>query len=413
MIKSIKTLGLFALLFGFFWSCVSLKENALYKEVPNPNDSVFHASSEIYSDYMTSEVWFSKSDPCLSVNTTEAAAYRGELGLHFTWDKNAIGCPWLGFGVGWDNWTGKDLSEIKNTGAIEFYVRMVEGKRGGLPWAVSLEDFSGSQAWLGVSDNAVKGEAITTEWVRVELPLSEFNWDEQEADPSNIKQFIIQFEADGEVFIDEIRIVEYKGGFRKRYPIKVLGPNEFSVDGSMEDPFWSWEAALLKEDEVRLGIEDNQLCIAAKVMDKTPLRNLNVNRDIYNGDALELAFSTEIGVNARRTNYRSTDQHIGIGLGDSIIVWDWREESAISTAQVKTKEVEGGYVVEAKIPFSSLGVTPFSIGELYGLEIAIDHGDGKGRTHQLRWNNPSVDGFHENPSLWGEVISDSKAEVTP
>ncbi|GAB5556760.1 MAG: hypothetical protein SchgKO_09730 [Schleiferiaceae bacterium] len=413
MMKSIGKITVLGVLFWGLWGCVSLKQNELYVDVPNPNDTVFHASSEIYADYMTSEIWFTKSDPCLSVNTTESAAYQGELGLHLKWDKNAIGCPWLGMGFGWDNWTGKDLSEIKNTGAIEFYVRMLEGSRPSLPWAMALEDFSGSQAWLGVSANAVKAEAITTEWTRIELPLSEFNWDEQDADAGNIKQILIQFEADGELFMDEIRLVEYKGGFRKRYEYAELDPADFVVDGQKGDAFWNWTSAKVGDDQMWLGVMDGYLCVAAEVTDDTPLQNGQSYRDIFNGDALEIAFSSRWDVNPRRTLYRSTDQHFGIGLGDIPTVWNWRKEAPVEGAEIKTQKTSTGYLVEAKIPFASLDIEPWEARQLYGLELAIDHGNMESRTKQVRWNNPAVDGFYQNPALWGEIIGGVSKEMTP
>jgi hypothetical protein len=44
---------------------------------------------------------------------------------------------------------------------------------------------------------------------------------------------------------------------------------------------------------------------------------------------------------------------------------------------------------------------------IYGFEMGIDQGDEKGkRTHQDRWNNPSADGFNNNPSLWGQLKLD-------
>jgi hypothetical protein len=44
-------------------------------------------------------------------------------------------------------------------------------------------------------------------WAYVRIPLSEFNWKENNADPSAIKQFVIQFEVAGELYFDDFEIV--------------------------------------------------------------------------------------------------------------------------------------------------------------------------------------------------------------
>ncbi len=407
-------LAISILVLGFsVHSCVSVKPNELYVDVFNPNDTLFYISSEIYSNYITSEGWFTESKRCIQVETSNEAAYKGELGLDITWDKTSEGCPWLGFGFGWDNWTGKDLSGIKNTAAIQFHVRMVEGERTNLPWAIGLEDFTGSQAWLGMSTNAIKAEKITTEWTRIELPLSEFNWDEQEADASNNKQIIFNTEADGRIYLDEVKIVPYSGGFRKRANIELITENDFVVDALMDDAIWNSEPVLFGKNQLHLALSDNNLCVALKVKDDNPLKRSYSGKDVFNGDAFEIAFSTDAGKSSRRTGYMSTDQHLGFALSHTgINSWDWREERELKTKNFKVLEIEDGYIFEAKINLADLDVEELEQGRLYGLEIAVDHGNESGRIMQERWNDPSNPGFYENPSLWGEMYITSEPEAS-
>jgi hypothetical protein len=396
--------GVIVVLILMQMGCVSLKENALFIETENPNDTVFYISSEIYSDYVTSEGWVTESKRCITARTTSAAAFEGELGIDLTWDKTSEGCPWLGFGFGWDNWTGKDLSEILNIAAIQFHVRMVEGERPNLPWAVGLEDFTGAQAWLGITSNAIKAEKITTEWTRVELPLSEFNWDEFDADASNIKQIIFNTEADGRIYIDEIKIVPYSGGYRKRAYVHQLEANAFVVDGKTDDAIWQSESIGFGSNEVHLGLYENYMCIALKVKDSNPMKNSFSGKEIYNGDAFEIAFSTNPELNTRRKMYMSSDQHIGFAISEEgIKSWDWQEQKELKTQIFKAVQTEDGYVFEAKINLEDLDAGNFVHGMLYGLELAVDHGDETGRITQERWNELSNAGFNENPSLWGEM----------
>lgn len=388
---------------AFLLSCVTLKQNQLYVDNSNPTDTIFYTSSEIYTGYITSEAWATDITRCISVSAIKEAAYRGDLGMRLKWNKTLDGCPWLGIGFGWDNWTGKDLSEIRYTGALEFHVRMVEGERDVLPWALGFEDFTGAQAWTGMSSNAIKAEKVTTEWTRVEIPIAEFDWMDQGADITDIKQLIFQLEADGEVDIDEIRIVPYSGGFRKRANIVQLDAGGFKADGDTTDAIWNTPPLLFRDNRVHMAIVGDKICFALMTKDEDPLQNSQTGRDIWNGDCFEIAFSAVSSTNQRTSYYRTTDQHIGFALGDVIQVWDWMGEKALSNKETATRKTADGYIFEGSLSFTELGIPPPQEGVVYGMETAVDHGDKESRYRQDRWNNQSNDEFYKNPSLWGEL----------
>lgn len=387
------------------WGCVGLKENTLFAPIPAPTiPPPFHSAALIYDEYLTSEAWSTKAPKCIQIKALPEAARSGKLGMHITWNRQGAGCPWLGFGFGWDAWTGKDLAAIKNTAALAFWVRMPAGERANLPWAIGFEDFTGAQAWLGMSTNAIKGSKIDTNWVLIELPLAEFNWREQDADISNIKQVIFQVEAAGEVYIDDVQIVPYDGGYRKRANIPTLQINDFVLDGQKADVIWQQEPLIFGNNSVRLALIDHYLCIALEVTDATPLTNVNGGATTYDGDAFEIAFSSNPKANNQRTHFFSTDHHIGISLGSAVKFWDFTTQGTLQNAQGIAKKTPRGYLLEAKIDLAELGITTFTPGQLLGLEMAVDHGDEKGRTRQERWNDPANEGFHNNPSRWGELF---------
>lgn len=401
-----------AVIITFFTGCVSVKPNQLYIPVFNPNDTMFYSANEIYTGHITSEVWATVSEGCIAVSSSKEAAHSGDLGMHIKWNRQGEGCPWLGIGFGWDNWTPKDLSGVKNNGAIEFWVKMVEGERPMLPWAIGIEDYSGSGAWLGMSGNALMAEKVTTEWAKVVLPLSEFNWGEQDCDPSNVKQVIFQLEADGEVYIDDIKIVPYSGGYRKRVNLNSLNEADFVVDGQVGDAIWNTKAYSFGNNKVHMALIDKYLCVAAKVVDATPLTNPYEGQKIWDGDCFELAFSGDKQAPQIRGNYLSTDQHIGIALREKLYAWDWQHERQLKQLEMAASRTDDGYILEAKIDLSELEIVPFEMGELYGLEIAVDHGSANGRDRQERWNEESVAGFHINPALWAEMYIVPPDEAT-
>jgi hypothetical protein len=385
-------------------ACLSPKPNVLYIDNSVP-DTSFYQADIIFHDVMTSEFWTSTAE-CLYADAIPEAGYNSPVGIYVKWDRLTFGCPWQGIGFGWDNWTGKDLSEIKNEAAIEFYVRMPKGERKSLPWAAGLEDFTGAQAWLGLNPNTQMADKITEEWSRVVLPLSEFNWNEQNADPGNIKQLIIQMDAEGEIYIDEIRIVPYQGGFRKRAELTELEPGGFIVDGATGDALWTTQGQYFSKHEVHLAVMGNNLCVGLQTTDDTPLQNSFVDDGtrVFEGDGLELCFAMDDEAASTRIRLLSTDQHLTFALGEKIKVWDNRKHQFIEGVETAARAIRDGYVFEAKIPLDQLTENTLLPEKLYSLEIAVNDGDKKQRLRQDRWNTANQPGYYANPSIWGEML---------
>jgi hypothetical protein len=387
-------LGVFFLL--LITGCIQLKQNTLFINMNETSERAFFAADVIYSDALSSEAWNTKARGCISVVNSKIAAYKGSAGLHVTWNRQGQGCPWLGIGFGWDNWTGKDLSKIKNIGAITFYVRNVQGERSNLPWAIGLEDFTGRQAWLGMNTAAIKGENIGTEWVQIELPLSEFNWHEQGANPANIKQIIFNLEADGEIYMDEIRIAPYHGGFRKRYRMS----QPLTIDSlPVFSELYISDKMMVSNHEFAMSVIGSHLHIYGK-LDQLPidLQSAKQNFDV------EIAFSTDRNANPRRPRMLSSDQHLGIRLGDVPQIFDIRKGKAMSGVESSLLITNKTTEFEVKLPLESLGTAKkFSIGALYALEIAV-HSFHNGEKKRELWNDNANQDFSSNPARWGEFL---------
>lgn len=390
-------------------SCISLKPVDVFdgpslQDQPAGFDGFY--STNIFSDYITDEVWFTQAASCLTIETSKELSRSGEASLHLKWDKVSQSCEWLGLGFGWDAWNAKDLKPIMNNGAIEMWVRNKEGSRSGLPLAACLEDYSGGQAWLGFSENTIVGKEIGKEWTKVRLPLCEFEWDAANgANPSNIKQLIIQFEADGDVYIDDIQVVEFNGSFRKRANLKLNNTslNTEKIDGNISAA-WGAFGVDAKGNKTYLSIDEEFLYVASKIADDTPFQNPNDGKDIWNGDALEIAFSNVPAGGGRSSYLKTIHQHFAIRLNEEPMVWNWRKQERINEAEVAVVKKGTVVTVEAKIPLKYFGALSFRPQELYALEVAHDFGAGEGRTKQLRWNSSGSEGFHKNPKLWGEMI---------
>jgi hypothetical protein len=141
------------------------------------------------------------------------------------------------------------------------------------------------------------------------------------------------------------------------------------------------------------------------VFDETPLINTREGKDIWNGDAVEIAFSTRIGLNPKRNIFYADDRHLGLRMSNTPLVWDWTRSQPVN-AEVKTTRMSDRiYSFECQIAWSELGVEAWQEGGEYALELAVDLADKESvRQSQIRWNSIDKEGFHTTPSLWGRLF---------
>jgi hypothetical protein len=163
---------------------------------------------QLFDEGMGSDIWVSKETACVTVQRDKNSPESGEYCMHAKWDKIAGGCKWIGMGFGWDNWQPKDLSGILDSASIQIQIRSHTDTLRSLPLALALEDYTGAQCFIGFSAKYLNGNKIMPgRWTTALIPLSDFPFERFQTQPDMIKQFIIQFEADGDVYFDNIKLV--------------------------------------------------------------------------------------------------------------------------------------------------------------------------------------------------------------
>jgi hypothetical protein len=386
-----------------FTSCVSVKELALYENeviVEETKDVNGFQLTDIFTDDITSEIWFTPSPICLTVTSERKEVFSGTGAMKFTWNKQAGGCPWLGLGIGWANWSGKDLGSIENSAAITFKVKTQEGSMKGLPWAMALEDYAGTQAWIGVTSGYVEGGIVDTTWRTVTIPLVDFQFEGWNLDAGTVKQLLIQFESNGTVFVDEFKIIPFTP--KASNTLVVTKSYGWVNDGFIEGGQFVAQANM-DGSVIYLNWNEKDLYIGGEIEDVSPCRNMQSGRDIWNGDAIEIAFSSETGISDKRMMFYEGDRHIGIKMGGNFDVYDWSREKNIK-AQISVKPLQNKYVFECVIPWTELGVSPWKNNSIYNIELAIDGATTEDtRAFQKRWNSINNENFNTNPSLWGKL----------
>lgn len=380
------------------------KKNNLYDISGGPDapniDGVY--ALNLFNDNMSNEVWHDDKK-CVNIKLEDSITFKGNGSLHIKWDKDGGGCSWVGMGFGWNAWVGKDLSTIVYKSAIQMYVRTKGDTVKGLPLAIALEDYSGVQTWTGFSSSFILGGKITSSWTKIIIPFNTFPMVRDGFDDSNVKQFMIQFFGDGDIYVDEVTIVPFEGNLKPTISV-AQKTNEIKIDGeiSATEEWGTSVATLSDKHDLFIRYDSDNLYFAASIQDDSPLINKQENSEIWNGDAIEIAIGTNPNADLNRSFYMMSDYQIGIKATENPYVWSWKKKEIMANAVVKTKKTERGYDIEIKIPMSELGSPKITAGNKLGFEIGIDNGDNSGaRISQVRWSNPSAEGFHLNPSLWG------------
>ncbi len=143
--------------------------------------------------------------------------------------------------------------------------------------------------------------------------------------------------------------------------------------------------------------DDTYLYVLADVTDD---KLVNESINVYDDDAVEVYVDIN---NDKATTYGANDVQYSFGWNDGTTVGSLpsgRSTTGITYAAVART---GGYVVEARIPWTTLQGTP-AIGQLVGMDFMINDDDDNGtRDGKLSWN-ASADDAWEDPSLFGTAI---------
>ncbi len=344
------------------------------------------------------DFWKSEDNNC--INSQLLKSSQRDI-LSINWNSDQSNCEWVGFGFGWDSWQSKDLGYVSDTLAIELIVRSKNNEEfTNLPWAFCIEDYSGGQAWTGYNQSYLKSEAITKNWTKIQIPLSEFPFKKNDVDFSNVKQLMIQTFATGSVELYSIKLVPCAEKKKKSIEAKLI---EIAVDGNLSD--WSdAEFRSIKNNLFATSYSSESVSFAFKVIDDSPRQNNHKEDRLWNGDAIEIAFSTNPQSAEDRNYLLLSDQHIGINCGNKPYIWNWKTNEPITEAKLSFQNTTNGYSLEISIPYSAFRNFNPRREDVLDLEIAIDFNEGDNRKEQLRWNSGNKEGFHVSPALWGELI---------
>lgn len=197
----------------FLWSCksiVQVQQKNLYdvQATEDPNTIEGFKAVYIYKDAIDKSVWVSKETQCVNMTAETKNVYADKGAMHLKWDKVTGGCTWIGCGFGWNDWVAKNMLDITDIAAVQMQVKSVKGSFSNLPVAFAFEDYNGVQSYFGFQKNLASGIFNDSTWTSVTIPLSKFNFANSDFNVESVKQFMIQLEGDGDIYLDNIKFIK-------------------------------------------------------------------------------------------------------------------------------------------------------------------------------------------------------------
>ena len=193
-------------------SCGNMRDVSIYE--PSKSVSAFEQFPHkiLFTNSEENGLWGIKNNTCKEVSFKTINSYIGKDHIYIKW--NASKCNYIGMGLKWGNYKGKNLKPILESAAIELRVRIDSGELSNVPMFFILEDYGGKQCRAKINYLDLEGGKIDTQWRRIRIPFQAFNYEKRGVNMSNIKELRLEFQRKGHLHIDNIIIVPHNYNYK-------------------------------------------------------------------------------------------------------------------------------------------------------------------------------------------------------
>jgi hypothetical protein len=155
------------------------------------------------------------------------------------------------------------------------------------------------------------------------------------------------------------------------------------------------------EASIKVCYDASNLYVLATVTDATPLGNTASGAALADGDAIELLIGAEDP--GAGGPLRASDRRVLLGIGGSGVqafIVGAATQPKLEAFASPTSDGKG-WVLEAAVPWTALGIAPRP-GASLRFDLAVDDGDGKRLLSRLAWSG-GRDGITDR-STWGRLL---------
>ena len=181
-------------------------------------------------------LWGIKKNACKQLSFETNNSYIEKDHIYIKWDASK--CNYIGMGLKWGNYKGKNLMPIIELAAIELRVRIDSGELSNVPMFFILKDYGSKQCRANINRLDLEGGKIDNKWRRIRIPFQAFNYKKRGVNMANIKELRLEFQRSGHLHIDNIVIVPHEHRFKIRMDnfTKVFNSHPIQVGAGKE--YW-------------------------------------------------------------------------------------------------------------------------------------------------------------------------------
>jgi hypothetical protein len=141
-----------------------------------------------------------------NIHLTSDNKAEGSQSIHLKWDSSEMGNQLKQVGINWERWQAISLPDSINSYELQFYL-YINKPKAFEQLKMGFESYNGRSVLNAIKpDYYASSMIIPNTWQLIKIPFSEFKFKESRFDTERFKQFLIEFEGTGEVWLDEITI---------------------------------------------------------------------------------------------------------------------------------------------------------------------------------------------------------------
>jgi hypothetical protein len=186
-------------------------------------------------------------------------------------------------------------------------------------------------------------------------------------------------------------------------------PNAETSAGYVVFGATNWVNSNDLDSSYKTAYDANNLYIAVKVIDDVYVQNSTGNK-IYLGDSIEILMDANLKGDYYSRGLSSDDYQLGISPGKGSIggpkeAYLWYPANlrgARPKIAIATRQISGGYELEAAIPWSVFNISPVS-GLHFGFALSVSDNDSPGKEIQESMVSSVSTRRFLNPTTWGDL----------
>jgi hypothetical protein len=164
----------------------------------------------IFGDgFINDNGWGLVDGNCHTVRLSSEEVYEGAKSLYAKWKQRDECEDVMTFGASWNKWFPVNFEGNQENFAISLQILKKGAISESLDLYIGLQDYDGRRVrdQISVTAGFSEKDVLDAGWTRVEIPLSTLEGD---IDYSDVKMLFFEMQGEGEVYLDNIRLVRLK-----------------------------------------------------------------------------------------------------------------------------------------------------------------------------------------------------------